>query len=229
MLAVQSPLTKPTGSHRTSCAVSRPDSTTGTSPPVSTRTVPRASARLPSPSDFGRSVFAPPVGARVAAAYASSSPVPTAMGSVSAAGRAVTRNDCLIASGVARGCACTARAAAPDTIAADIDVPLPCRYAPSMVAGKLASIALPGARRDTMWAPGATRSGFAQPSVAVGPRELKVGSRSSATFAVPRSSTAPTVTTHGSSPGFEIVCRFGPRLLAATTTTMPLCHARSTA
>jgi hypothetical protein len=48
-------------------------------------------------------------------------------------------------------------------------------------------------------------------------------------LALPRSSTAPTVTTNGSSPGLEMVSGAGPRLLADTTTVIPAAQARSTA
>src|SRR5688572_7343188 len=93
----------------------------------------------------------------------------------------------------------------PDTTAADIDVPLPARYEPSMVLGNRVSISLPGALKETMWPPGAAMSGFARPSAAVGPRDEKPGRLSSESGTVPRSSVAPTVITYGSSPGLEIV------------------------
>jgi hypothetical protein len=91
------------------------------------------------------------------------------------------------------------------------------------------SIALPGARSDTRWPPGATTSGLASPSAAVGPRLEKLGNWSSPRPRVPWSSIAPTVMTQGSSPGLEMVPALGPRLLAATTTTIPESHAFSTA
>src|SRR4051812_14954415 len=97
-----------------------------------------------------------------------------------------------------------------------------------MVDGNRWSTALPGDDTDTTWAPGAARSGLARPSW-VGPRPEKSGTTSSVMATVPRSSTAPTVTTQGSSAGFEMVPGAGPRLLAETTTTIPAAHAFSTA
>ena len=122
-----------------------------------------------------------------------------------------------------------ASATPPDTTAAAMDVPLPCRYdAVDRSSGR--------ARRPRCLAPGVTPDAPPAPRRRawprrrpVGPREEKSGSRSSPTGGVPRSSTAPTVSTQGSSPGLEMVPGDGPRLLAATVTTMPACHARSTA
>src|SRR4051812_43492756 len=89
-------------------------------------------------------------------------------------------------------------------------------------------MALPGDVTDTTWAPGAARSGLATPWGA-GPRDEKFGTASSVSGTVPASSMAPTVTTHGSSAGFEMVPAFGPWFPAATTTTIPEFHAFSTA
>ena len=49
--------------------------------------------------------------------------------------------------------------------------------------------------------PGATRSGFAPLSIAVGPRELNAAIVSSARSTVPMWLDAPTVSTHGALPG----------------------------
>src|SRR5438067_1037180 len=98
-----------------------------------------------------------------------------------------------------------------------------------MVDGYFVESVEPGAASDTMCAPGATTSGFAQPSLAVGPRLVKLGRTSSPRPDVALSSIAPTVTTNGSFAGSEIVPEPGPRLDAATLTTMPACHACSTA
>ena len=109
------------------------------------------------------------------------------------------------------------------------EVPLPRRYGADSVDGNCVAIADPGAFNEITCAPGATRSGLASPSAAVGPWALKFGSSSSPRPLVPRSSIAPTVTTYGSSPGLVIVPGAGPRFDAATTTTSPDDHACSTA
>ena len=49
--------------------------------------------------------------------------------------------------------------------------------------------------------PGATRSGFALKSIAVGPRELNAATVSSPRSVVPMWLDAPTVSTHGALPG----------------------------
>src|SRR5262245_52519670 len=87
---------------------------------------------------------------------------------------------------------------------------------------------LPGADSDTVPTPGATRSGFAAKSIAVGPFELKSAIVSSPRVSVPLVLDAPTVRTHGALPGAVIApyCSwsfwFFPRLPAAVTTVMPL-------
>jgi hypothetical protein len=86
-----------------------------------------------------------------------------------------------------------------------------------------------GAIVETMCEPGATTSGFANPSWVV-PRLDQLSSASSSVFFVPMSSTAPTVITNGSFPGaYERASELAPSLPDAVTTTMPLFHAASTA
>ena len=60
---------------------------------------------------------------------------------------------------------------------------------------------LPGAASDTVPVPGATRSGFAPKSTAVGPEELNAAIVSSVRVIVPIVLEAPTVSTHGALPG----------------------------
>src|SRR4029078_12519299 len=71
--------------------------------------------------------------------------------------------------------------------------------------GKSRSSYEPGARRETMRLPGATRSGLATRSGAVGPRDEYVVVVSSARSAVRRSLVAPTVITLRELHGLEIV------------------------
>src|SRR3954465_13432780 len=92
-----------------------------------------------------------------------------------------------------------------------IDVPEPRRQGAGIVDGNCVVIVAPGAASETRCAPGATTSGFARPSVAVGPRPEKFGSTSSFVATVPLSSMAPTVMTNGSLAGSEIVDAAGPR------------------
>src|SRR5204863_4677252 len=85
---------------------------------------------------------------------------------------------------------------------------------------------------DSMPTPGATRSGLAVRSIAVGPRELKGAIVSSERSIVPMWLEAPTVSTHGALPGAVIppycvcACALRPRLPAAVTTTTPASTAR---
>ena len=58
---------------------------------------------------------------------ASTTPAPTAIGSVDAAWRAVAVRANLTRSGEHDGLACSIRATEPDTTPVDIDVPLPLR------------------------------------------------------------------------------------------------------
>ncbi len=98
-----------------------------------------------------------------------------------------------------------------------------------LVAGRASANALPAASGATMWAPGATTSGLSRPSW-VTPRLEKDASVSSAGSAVSASSVAPTEITNGSLPGaYWTASAASPRLPAAATTTMPACHANSTA
>ena len=81
---------------------------------------------LPAMQAFGRSLSMEPFLASAVLA-ASTRPAPTSEGSSEASGRAAATSACLSRSGVSSGWACRARAAAPDTTAGAIDVPLPCR------------------------------------------------------------------------------------------------------
>src|SRR3954464_14505674 len=115
-------------------------------------------------------------------------------------------------------------------MAAENDLKEPTKLeAPMRAEGNAVSIVDPGARRLTTERPEVTRSGLNQPSTRVGPTALKSVMVSSAATGVPRSSSAPAVITSGSSPGEVIVPLAGPVLPADVTTTMPLCHADSTA
>jgi hypothetical protein len=67
----------------------------------------------------------------------------------------------LTSSGFAFGWCSSNTAAAPETSAVDIEVPLPLKYtSPMRACGLAASIVEPAARSDTTETPGATRSGF---------------------------------------------------------------------
>src|SRR5579864_9306374 len=102
-------------------------------------------------------------------------PLPTARGSLDASGRAVDMSAYFTRSGVIAGLAASISATTPEVTAVDIDVPLPARYGGAIDGGNIVVIAAPGAASDTRWAPGATTSGFARPSAAVGPWALKLG------------------------------------------------------
>src|SRR5689334_23251160 len=89
---------------------------------------------------------------------------------------------------------------------------------------------------DTIWWPGATRSGFWKPSYQVGPRDEYHGMLSSLRVAVPFMSSDPTVMADGALPGefipaYPTSCVVGspPLFPADTTTTMPAATACSTA
>src|SRR3954451_8475009 len=159
------------------------------------------------------------------AALRSSDPAPVTLGVAAGEAAAVFMNRLFTWSGLSCGCASRRSAAAPDVTAAAKDVPDPLKYAsPTRPVGNWVSIVDPGARRETTDRPGAIRSGLAKPSP-VGPTPEKPGTVSSLRPVVPASSTAPTVITSGSSPGFVTVPTAGPRLPADTTTTMPASHA----
>src|SRR6267378_1186275 len=176
--------------------------------------------------------------AAVMAAYASSSPLPSAFGS----GRTwplphpyacvVLTRIALIRSGVRSGRPSRRSAAAPETTPVDIEVPVRRKYVAPFCAtttrsGNNVSRALPGTRRETIRRPGATRSGLAFESAL--PQAENQASTSSPRSMVPRSSVAPTVMTYGSMPGVTTVSRSGPPLPDAATTTRPRRHAISTA
>ena len=134
----------------------------------------------------------------------------------------------LICAGVSAGVRSSMRATTPATTGAAIDVPESRKYAgasgsrpATSRSGNSWSSVLPGERRLTILRPGATRSGFARPSIGVMPREDHEASASSSGVAVPLSSMPPTVITYGSVPGDVIVRSFGPSLPADTTTVMP--------
>ena len=98
-----------------------------------------------------------------------------------------------------------------------------------MQVGQASANALLPARVDTMWAPGAAMSGFANPSWVVPSVDQSAGA-SSQRSNVPPSSTAPTEIANGSLPGaYSAAPSSAPRLPAAATTTMPLKYAASTA
>src|SRR5439155_14439 len=88
-------------------------------------------------------------------------------------------------------------------------------------------IELAGVTSDSMPTPGATRSGFARRSTAVGPRELNAAMVSSLRSIVPMWLDAPTVSTQGAFPGAVMPpywvdpCRPRPALPADATTTIP--------
>src|SRR3954447_683935 len=101
-------------------------------------------------------------------------------------------NVALTWSGVIPGVRWTIRAAAPETIAADCEVPEPRKKRPPTWAlGYAWSICEPGSRRPTIDLPGATKSGFRTPS----PLLDHVGTESSFLVAVPLVSAAPTAIT----------------------------------
>jgi len=99
----------------------------------------------------------------------------------------------------------------------------------TMQLGQRPAKALPGARVETMCAPGAAMSGFAKPSC-VSPTLDQLVNESSPRSAVPWSSTAPTDSANGSLPGeYDVASLTSPRLPAAATTRMPWKYADSTA
>ena len=127
------------------------------------------------------------------------------------------------------GSAWNRREATPETTAAAWEVPVPLKYAlPTRAPGFVTSTELPAARSETMVTPGATRSGFENPSW-VGPRDEKSETVSSLNDWVFLRSAAPTVTTYGSSAGLVIVFDEDPRFPAETLTKIPERHACSTA
>src|SRR3954451_13275849 len=132
--------------------------------------------------------------------------------------------------GVHVGYFCSSWATTPETTGVDIEVPPAWKYAPSrMQAGQSLVKALPGARVEMMWAPGAITSGLAKPSWVV-PMLPQLVEVSSAVPLVARSSAPPTVITYGSLPGaYRTASVAVPRLPAAATTTMPFSQADSTA
>ena len=102
----------------------------------------------------------------------------------------------------------------------------------SRISGLVLKSVLPASASDSMPTPGATRSGLAWKSIAVGPRELKAATVSSARSTVPLWLDAPTVITQGALPGAPMPPYCGlpsgplPRLPAAETTTRPASTAR---
>src|SRR5437867_3250957 len=93
-------------------------------------------------------------------------------------------------------------AAAPLVIAVLNDVPEPTKFAvPITAVGFWVSMVEPGTRRLTTDLPDVTRSGLNQPSMLVGPTLLKLGMVAAAGLVEPLSSSEPTVTARGSSPG----------------------------
>src|SRR3954447_24639909 len=85
-------------------------------------------------------------------------------------GWSVRSSSVLTWSGVSRGRACSISATAPLTTGAAIDVPPALKYWPAITqAGHSVANALPGARTETMCAPGAITCGLAKPSWVVPP------------------------------------------------------------
>src|SRR5437588_12548576 len=113
---------------------------------------------------------------------------------------------------------------------AAIEVPPVRMYCPPTTQlGHMLANALFGANTETMWAPGAYRSGFWTPSWVV-PWLDQVAATSSPGSAVPFSSAAPTVITYGSLAGaYWTASAALPRLPAAATTTIPCIQAASAA
>src|SRR3954470_5864291 len=134
-------------------------------------------------------------------------------------------------------------ATVPLTTGVAMLVPLRLRYGRYVVdtvpgsryGDSVAYIALAGLLSDSMPTPGATRSGLADASTAVGPRELNAAIVASPRSMVPMWLDAPTVSTHGALPGAATPpywpCPLTPRPLlpAAATTTMPELTAASVA
>ncbi len=102
----------------------------------------------------------------------------------------------------------------------------------SRISGLALKSVLPASVSDSMPTPGATMSGFAWKSSAVGPRELKPATVSSERSTVPLWLEAPTVITQGALPGAPTAPYCGlpsgpvPRLPAAEMTTRPASTAR---
>src|ERR687897_589650 len=132
--------------------------------------------------------------------------------------------------GVQSGWSSRSRAAAPDTTAVAMDVPPARKYLPSTTQpGQRCWKSLPWASVDTRPTPGARTSGLRTPSW-VSPRLDHGASESSPRIHVPLSSSAPTVTTHGSLAGANVTPSWvAPSLPAAATTVRPLNQACSTA
>src|SRR4051812_5658443 len=112
-------------------------------------------------------------------------------------------------SGVRFGFACRTSAIVPLTTGAAMLVPLSERYGSVAVGtvprrriwGFAFHSVLPASAVDSIPTPGATRSGFAWLSIALGPRELNGATVSSARSTVPLWLEAPTQITHGALPG----------------------------
>ena len=118
-------------------------------------------------------------------------------------------SNALIKFGVRFGLACSISATVPVTTGAAMLVPLSARYgfepsAERAVEQRRTFVDVEGAAgtaSETVPTPGATRSGFASKSTAVGPDELKSAISSSLRVSVPIVLEAPTVSTHGALPG----------------------------
>src|SRR5687767_10636943 len=131
----------------------------------------------------------------------------------------------------------------PLTTGAAMLVPLSERYGSagvgtvpqSRISGLVFHSVLPASAIDSIPTPGATRSGLAWKSIALGPRELKGATMSSDRSAVPLWLDAPTVMTQGALPGAPTPPYWSaplgplPRLPAAETTTIPASTARRAA
>src|SRR5687767_2390050 len=111
--------------------------------------------------------------------------------------------------GVSEGLACSISTAAPATTGAAMLVPLRARYARSLFAtvpftsccALVTKNMLFGLDSEMLPWPGATRSGFADQSRYVGPRDEKLATVSSSRRPEPLVLDAPTVSTQGALPG----------------------------
>ena len=171
--------------------------------------------------------------ARTAATAAATSMTPAPWtGLLSPGSRSVVlRSRPLTWSGVSRGSACRSSATAPETTAADCEVPVPRKKRPdrspvTRPSGCWTSAAEPGTRRLTTDFPGASTSGR-RASV---PALVHAPTRQRDVSSLPRWSEEPTAMTYGSAAGMVSGSTpDSPSLPAATTTTTPACQALSTA
>ena len=127
-VGVHDDVVQPSGSHSSSCAVCRPVSTVPSRSSTRSDSEPRLVARLPRPRARARPWLARPAAGVSAVLPASTRPAPTTEGSSEATGPGVGDERVLQLVGVSAGVACSASAAAPETSAVAMEVPLPARY-----------------------------------------------------------------------------------------------------